>query len=442
MLLYCKRNNNEGFIMKKFIRYLLIISLLVVTADICSATTPRWRSMLYYEFEVISFDKATGNASIAVTITPDRDTSLYVPKTVPEMCKEIPIEITSPNNLIFKTEQNLLLDFDGKENITIIVEITFVEQSQVKLLFHATCTPTGKEINNYLHLRPDENNLSISRSSLANAKKVVPLHQKPNWDTMSTEQLSVEYEVYFQLRDEESYQLIRKYADTLISSYKKDVYKAKLTLGEMLELAKDDIEGELVHRPPWDKRTTPWKNLEEEQKKLLEHKATQTTGPTIPLTSEDSIIYSALSDMGKRGFVILKKRESEGPSIEKWGEEIWIEHECYARDSGETYFRKLPGFTKEEWIIENKRRRDSVRASKLPAVYDIIVDFRKIEDYTYFKDKVDFIEKTDREGFYQIECNKSVITEIEQRKIQFTRTNRPSWIKSDSVKAERRKQPK
>ncbi len=425
--------------MKNFIRYLIIIVLLTATAGVCVATTPTIRRMLYYEFEVISFDNATGNASIAVTITPDRDTSLYVPKTVPEFCKEIPIQITTPDNLTFHSNQEMLLDFDGKENITIIVKVTLVEQSQVQLLFHATCTPTGKEITDYLFLKLDENKLSISRSSLTNAKKVVPLYQKPNWDTVTTEQLSVEYEVYFKIIDKESYQYFENITDTLIQTNKKDVYKTVLSLGELLELGKKNIEAEFVHRPPWDKRTTPWKNLEVEQAKLLAHKPKQTTQPIAPFTSADSLFYDSLTENGKKTYAKMKYLELQGPSTNRYGESALIDNYGFARDSGQTYFYRVRSVPTDKLRAESRRIRDSILAVNPPNVYDVIVDLRNSEDYLYFKDKVDLIEKTDREGYYRIECNKSVITEIEQRKIKYRRTHRPSWIKSDSAKAERRK---
>ena len=329
--------------MKNFIRYLIIIVLLTATAGVCVATTPTIRRMLYYEFEVISFDNATGNASIAVTITPDRDTSLYVPKTVPEFCKEIPIQITTPDNLTFHSNQEMLLDFDGKENITIIVKVTLVEQSQVQLLFHATCTPTGKEITDYLFLKPDENKLSISRSSLTNAKKVVPLYQKPDRDTMTTEQLNVEYEIYVDLKEKEDFEYLNNIVDTLLPALKKGVYRAKLSLSQIYEIGERGFEAEFVHRPPWDKRTTTWENLE-------------TPPDTIPYKPITTIKHLTDSE-------VLNKRKqlAEGYVLtDKPNESFYIDGVMWQRNKGEQFFREIEPITDTKAFI--KDMNDSLAA--------------------------------------------------------------------------------
>lgn len=178
----------------------------------------------------------------------------------------------------------------------------------------------------------------------------------------------------------------------------------------------------------------------EQQKKLLAHKPKVTTQPIAPLTSEDSLIYNTLTDAGKKTYAKMKYIELQGPSTEPQGESALIDNYGFARDSGQTYFYRVKSVPTEELRAESHRIRDSILANSPPKVYDIIVDLSKIEDYTYFKDKVDFIEKTDSEGFYRIKCSKEVISEIEQKKINYRRTNRPSWIMSDSVKAERKKQ--
>ena len=177
----------------------------------------------------------------------------------------------------------------------------------------------------------------------------------------------------------------------------------------------------------------------EKQKKLLAHKPKQTTGPIAPFTRADSLFYDSLTDGGKRTYAKMKYLELQGPSTNRYGESALIDNYGFARDSGQTYFYRVRSVPTDKLRAESRRIRDSILAVNPPNVYDVIVDLRNSEDYLYFKDKVDLIEKTDREGYYRIECNKSVITEIEQRKIKYRRTHRPSWIKSDSAKAERRK---
>ena len=250
--------------MKYYIRYLIVIIFcfylfgLVKTNAADLGNSPKGSKVL----------RSANNKQLDITLKPltqngDRITiELFIKGIYGDLKGDLSIYINVGKEVTLYSPNKFEENLNGEEEIIKIIDLSVPKGISSTVFVLAGSNTYAFGGRSKLFIRNISESMEYSIFPFP-APKVEPLYQRPNWDTMTTEQLSVEYEIYFKLKKVEDYQLIKYYSDTLIPSYKKDVYKARLTPGEILKLAEEkNFEAGFVHRPPWDKRTTPWINYE------------------------------------------------------------------------------------------------------------------------------------------------------------------------------------
>ncbi|MFW9817157.1 MAG: hypothetical protein ACFFEW_14600 [Candidatus Thorarchaeota archaeon] len=111
----------------------------------------------------------------------------------------------------------------------------------------------------------------------------------------------------------------------------------------------------------------------------------------------------------------LMERE---PLVDHDRQIIYVDGQPWIRDSGEYKFR--PAITSLHPSHPDYVRPQRQKSDAGTAIYHVVLDLRKKADYDKVMSLVDQLEAMERDGFYQVKVDRTVLTEIEKSGIPYS----------------------